>query len=206
VLCVELGSLPDKSGMSGGWTLNYARHFVLFGCATAALIIFNRSHVDAFGPDYWSLGANGALHALSVAGAVRVRGRLGWIIGFVILAPLLSILSFEASLFACSLLHVTSLGSLLIAIAALGACGYVALIHYFLARHIHFVSLGVVVLFCVLGATLAYSVVRSPDFALTWITISWWAGCSLGLWAIDAWRVIALPWISNRGIFDAGRR
>jgi len=190
--------LPGTSDISSDWTLNYLRHFVLLACATAALFIFNRTHLGALGPDVWSLGANGELHALTVAGALRARGRLIWKAGFVICSPLLSILSFQASLFICSLFKLSSLIGLLITIAALGACGYVALIQYFLVRRMHFVSLGIAVLFCVLGAVVAYFAVRSPDFAITWMTISWWLGCSLGLLAVDAWRILALPRISNR--------
>jgi hypothetical protein len=195
----ELGNLPVNSGTSTGWTLNYVRHFVLFGCASVALILFNGIHSSAFGPDSWSLAANGELHALAVAGAVRARGRLGWIIGFVICAPLLSMLSFQVSLFVCSLLHVSSLSGLLIAVALIGAAGYVTLIQYFLLPPLHCLSVGIVVAFCVLGALMGYSLARSADSAITWITISWWLGCSIGLFAVDWWRLIALPSMSGRG-------
>jgi hypothetical protein len=178
--------------------LNYARHFGLLGCFTAALAVAGpRAGPGAIAFQFALYGAlHAAALALSIAGGVTLAA--GRRLLFVALAAILALATARLGLLG---LHVVgSAGSagpltILAVCASLGALAYGALIRGVLVTPggigagLTFRSLAVTTLGCAAATPASFAVGRELHAAgVLWLVAPWWFAFSGGLWFADCGR------------------
>jgi hypothetical protein len=157
------------------------KHVALFICAVIALFALAYLHPIGLVPDTVSLSANGALHALTIIGALRgTHSRTKQLI-FVVGACAISVLSLQLAELAGDTLSWGSVIPYVAAVAAIGALGYSLLIRVFLFPYLSIAWILTASAICI-GLTLdVFRISFGSAYLFELLTITWWATMSLML-------------------------
>jgi hypothetical protein len=166
--------------------LVYPRHFLLLVCSSVLMYVLSRLHLTGNLSVFFALC--GALHAVALVLAVRVRQAIWKKCLFIVMAAALCVMTFEIGTLGRQLTLPGNIGlySLLGLSAVIGAASYGTLIRLSGMYALTVRELAAIAMGCMFAAFAGLITVSHFHFLGSWwLAALWWFTFSGGLWYFD---------------------